>query len=334
MPKANNTKKTNPTCKCSNSILLVVATAIITALVIYIGCVATGQWLSGQDQTTAKTTKSIDKTETKKKVVTSNELLKVTAPTAYQKISSPVTVSGESNFFEAQTNIKVTDSNGLVLTNTYTSAEGWMDKLYPFSRNVYYKKPTAKDGTVEIFEYSAQDASETNKITIPVYFADYQVVKSYRLNDTLAAYEFAYPDGWHASSIWPTDLAAPISIAIDPNPINGAPRGGPLSTILISDWSGFENPDEVFEEKLTETRDLIVGDLEEKTSTNDFGTVYHLTGLVEYYEEQAPYETYLFMIPGSTPNNQNKHIIKATLETYKDEHSEVLQKVVESFDIL
>jgi len=105
-------------------------------------------------------------------VVTSNDFLEVSSPVPGQKITSPVLVSGKSNFFEAHTRIRITDDNGQILSNTFTTAEGWMDQLYPFSKEVAYQTPSAKKGIVEVFAESAKDGSEVSKITIPVVFQD------------------------------------------------------------------------------------------------------------------------------------------------------------------
>jgi len=105
-------------------------------------------------------------------VKTSNDLLEVTSPIPNQKVTSPVKVSGKSNFFEAHTSIKVVDDNGKVLAHTFATAGGWMDKLYPFSKSVHYDKPSSPKGSVEVFEESAKDGSAVNKVSIPVTFGD------------------------------------------------------------------------------------------------------------------------------------------------------------------
>lgn len=109
----------------------------------------------------------------RKKIETSNEFLEIVSPLPNQKIKSPIQVSGKSNFFEANTRIRIKDNNGKILADTFTVAEGWMDKLYPFSKNISYEKPSSKKGVVEVFEESAKDGSEINKITIPVIFENY-----------------------------------------------------------------------------------------------------------------------------------------------------------------
>ena len=105
---------------------------------------------------------------------TRNEFLEVIHPRPYRPITSPVKVSGKSNFNEANTRIRVRDNNGTVLSDTFTTAEGWLNRLYPFSKDVYYDKPSSREGVVEVFEESAEDGSEIRKITIPVEFSDFR----------------------------------------------------------------------------------------------------------------------------------------------------------------
>jgi hypothetical protein len=116
-----------------------------------------------------------DNNSSQSKVITKNNYLEVTAPAPYQKIASPVSVLGNSNFFETNTRIRVKDEAGNILADTFTNANGWMDKLYPFLANVFYDAPSSPRGFVEVFENSAKDGSEQNKITIPVIFGDYQL---------------------------------------------------------------------------------------------------------------------------------------------------------------
>lgn len=107
------------------------------------------------------------------KIETSNEFLEIASPVPYQKIKSPVLVSGKSNFFEATTGIRIKDDNGKILVDTFTTAEGYIDKLYPFSKDVSYETPSIETGIVEVFEESPKDGSDTYMIVIPVFFEDY-----------------------------------------------------------------------------------------------------------------------------------------------------------------
>jgi hypothetical protein len=109
------------------------------------------------------------------KVIAKNNYLEITAPAAYQEITNPVSVSGNSNFFETNTRIRIKDETGKILADTSTNANGWMDKLYPFSADVFYDAPSSPRGFVEVFESSAKDGSEQNKIAVPVIFGDYRL---------------------------------------------------------------------------------------------------------------------------------------------------------------
>lgn len=104
------------------------------------------------------------------KVVTKNNLLEVTSPVPFAEIPNPVTVKGKSNFFEATTRIRIIDSDGRILADTSALAEGWGDKLYPFSKEVSYKNTKNKNGYVEVFEESPKDGDEIFKVKIPVTF--------------------------------------------------------------------------------------------------------------------------------------------------------------------
>lgn len=106
-------------------------------------------------------------------IVVKNDFLEVSTPFPYQKITSPVLISGSSNFFEANTRIRIKDETGKIIADGFASAAGWMDNLYPFSSNVFYSAPLTPKGTVEVFEASPKDGKEQNKIIIPVIFEDY-----------------------------------------------------------------------------------------------------------------------------------------------------------------
>lgn len=110
---------------------------------------------------------------TLQEIQTKNEFLAVLHPAPYQEITSPVAVYGRSNFFEANTRIRITDGNGKILADTFATAEGSMDKLYPFSKQISYKAPSSRKGTVEVFEESAKDGSEIKKIIVPVLFKEF-----------------------------------------------------------------------------------------------------------------------------------------------------------------
>lgn len=155
---------------------------LIIVMAIAVGCQNTNNTKNNtQNNTQNNTTENVatettpneeaTPTNTESSVVTSNEFLEVTSPTPNTEIQSPVVVSGKSNFFEATTSIKIKDDNGNILADTFTQAGGYTE-LYPFSAEVTYTQPSAQTGVVEVFEVSAKDGSEINKISIPVKFKE------------------------------------------------------------------------------------------------------------------------------------------------------------------
>ncbi|MFC1622984.1 Gmad2 immunoglobulin-like domain-containing protein [Patescibacteria group bacterium] len=126
--------------------------------------------------------------------------LEIIAPIENQVVTSPVMVSGKSNFNEANTRIRIKDSDGDVLADTFTTAEGWMDKLYPFSKSVEYSAPENKNGVVEVFEESAKDGSEINKVLVNVVFGDYSEVQWMEYKNSDPKYSVMYPSDWTVDS--------------------------------------------------------------------------------------------------------------------------------------
>jgi len=57
-------------------------------------------------------------------IKTQNEFLKVVSPRPNQIIENPVQVSGESNFFEGNTRIRIKDNGNNILVDTFTTAQG------------------------------------------------------------------------------------------------------------------------------------------------------------------------------------------------------------------
>jgi hypothetical protein len=96
----------------------------------------------------------------------------ITSPTANQTITNPILIKGQSNTFEGYVSIRIKDSNGKVLAND--QAHGGSGQLGAFSKSVTYSAPSAKNGTIEVFENSAKDGSEINKVTVPVIFGDFK----------------------------------------------------------------------------------------------------------------------------------------------------------------
>lgn len=76
-------------------------------------------------------------------------------------------VNGFSQTFEGVVNLRLTDRNGQVLAERNTQG-GSVDGFAFFDSYLRFTVSETISGTVEVFEISAKDGSEINKVTIPV----------------------------------------------------------------------------------------------------------------------------------------------------------------------
>jgi hypothetical protein len=95
----------------------------------------------------------------------------VDAPKANDLIGLPILIKGKARVFENTVNYRIKDSDESVLLENYATADSSdVGQFGPFSIAVNYPEPKGEKGTVEVFEYSAKDGSEINKVEIPVVF--------------------------------------------------------------------------------------------------------------------------------------------------------------------
>ena len=127
--------------------------------------------------------------------LTVNErITKISSPLINQEINSPVLIGGQSDTFEGNVRIKIKDDNGTLLADTFTMG-GAYGTLQPFHKEVSYDYPTTSKGTVEIFEDSAKDGEEINKVIIPVIFGDYsdETAEWNQYENVVHNYKFRHP---------------------------------------------------------------------------------------------------------------------------------------------
>ncbi len=63
-------------------------------------------------------------------------LVSVTSPESGAEVSGTFTASGVASSFEATVPWEVRDSSGTVVLDGFSTAEGWMDRLYPWQSEV------------------------------------------------------------------------------------------------------------------------------------------------------------------------------------------------------
>jgi Immunoglobulin-like domain of bacterial spore germination/Sporulation and spore germination len=92
----------------------------------------------------------------------------VQSPVIGQQVTSPVTVSGSADVFEATVSVRILDSAGHEIARTFTAASCGTGCRGGYSVTVPYSVTRAGHGTIEVFESSAKDGAPVNVEQIPV----------------------------------------------------------------------------------------------------------------------------------------------------------------------
>jgi hypothetical protein len=95
----------------------------------------------------------------------------VTSLVIGQSVTSPVTVAGTANVFEANVTIRILDAAGAPLATTFTTATCGSGCRGDYSTTVSYRSPRSQPGTVQVYEVSAENGSRINVVNIPVSLA-------------------------------------------------------------------------------------------------------------------------------------------------------------------
>jgi hypothetical protein len=92
----------------------------------------------------------------------------VQSPVIGQQVTSPVTVSGTADVFEAVVSVRVLDPAGHEIARSFTTASCGTGCRGDYSVTVPYSLPHPELGTIEVFESSAKDGLPVNVQQIPV----------------------------------------------------------------------------------------------------------------------------------------------------------------------
>jgi len=93
------------------------------------------------------------------------------SPKSGDTVGLPIKVLGEVRVFENQFSIRVKDSKGNILAEEIAMGEnGDAGQYNLFQKEINYQDPKTTEGTIEVFDYSAKDGSEIDKVIIPVKF--------------------------------------------------------------------------------------------------------------------------------------------------------------------
>lgn len=92
----------------------------------------------------------------------------VRAPTPQERVSSPVTVAGTADVFEATVSIRIVDQDGQEVASGFATATCGSGCRGRYSTELFFFVDRRQPGTIEVFEASAEDGSELFLVSVPV----------------------------------------------------------------------------------------------------------------------------------------------------------------------
>jgi Immunoglobulin-like domain of bacterial spore germination len=92
----------------------------------------------------------------------------VTRPRSGDEVSSPVSIEGNADVFEATVSIDILDSAGKPIVRTFTTASCGTGCRGTFSKAVPFTVDTTQPGTIRVYESSAEDGKPINVVDIPI----------------------------------------------------------------------------------------------------------------------------------------------------------------------
>ena len=92
----------------------------------------------------------------------------VTSPRSGDEVSSPVSIEGNADVFEATVSIDILDSAGKPIVRTFTTASCGTGCRGTFSKAVPFTVDTTQPGTIRVYESSAEDGKPINIVDIPI----------------------------------------------------------------------------------------------------------------------------------------------------------------------
>jgi len=95
-------------------------------------------------------------------------LILLETPTPGAEIGDEVVISGEANTFEANVLYAITDGDGLIVAEGFTTATAGNGTWGSFEETVTFEAETAGVGAVIVWEESAEDGSQINVVEYPV----------------------------------------------------------------------------------------------------------------------------------------------------------------------
>lgn len=92
----------------------------------------------------------------------------VEEPLAFDRVSSPLRARGTANTFEATFSFEILDADGEVLASDFVTATSGSGTRGTFRFEQPFVVEEEQEGTLRVFELSAEDGSRTNEVDIPI----------------------------------------------------------------------------------------------------------------------------------------------------------------------
>lgn len=94
--------------------------------------------------------------------------IEVTTPVRGAEVSSPVTVAGTADVFEATVSIEILDGTNNRIAEAFATATCGSGCRGEFSVDVPFEVGSEQQGVIVVYELSAEDGTRTNAVRIPV----------------------------------------------------------------------------------------------------------------------------------------------------------------------
>lgn len=147
--------------------------ALLAGSLLLAGCGADGDTPSDEPTTAApklspSPTKHIDRPPEGTLPSSDNGAIVVESPQPGASVSSPITISGTADVFEATVSIRILDAAGNEIARTFTTATCGTGCRGDYRKSVSFEVDSEQPGTIEVFEESAEDGSAINVVTLDV----------------------------------------------------------------------------------------------------------------------------------------------------------------------
>jgi hypothetical protein len=92
----------------------------------------------------------------------------VASPVIGQRATSPVTIAGTADVYEATVSVRILDARGVEIATRFTTASGGTGTRGSYSVAVPFRVAATQRGTIEAFSVSPKDGTRTHVVRIPV----------------------------------------------------------------------------------------------------------------------------------------------------------------------